>query len=313
MQKIVVSNFLLICLSDSPFKNFFINTNIYYTPGRAKKYQIKGYYIIKMCEIKISVVTINLNNKTELESTVKSVILQDYKGIQYVIIDGGSTDGSIDVINKYSAYFHKIVIGQDRGIYDGMNIGIDQCDGDFLIFLNAGDCLLKNTTISEIVKKIDNKSKAYFARVKNFDGHRSWLFPDKKITIDNYMDWIKRYEPNHQGILFPKEFYKKNRYNLDYKISSDADYKLKLLKQCDLQFIDEIIVTFSIGGISNNPKKLSNVKIQIAERLIINKIHNRNKLFDFLMIPCKFYIKFALLKIFSNDFGRFLKLFNKIK
>lgn len=112
---------------------------------------------------KISIITIVLNNKIFLEHTIKSVINQDYPNIEYIIIDGGSTDGSLDVINKYKKYIHYWVSEPDKGIYDACNKGIAIASGEWLNFMNAGDRFSDLGILSKIFSNSipDNKSFIY--------------------------------------------------------------------------------------------------------------------------------------------------------
>ena len=89
---------------------------------------------------KISVITINYNNKSGLEKTIQSVISQTYFELEYIIIDGGSSDGSIDVIKKYENKIDYWISEQDKGIYNAMNKGIAQAHGEYCNFMNSGDC-----------------------------------------------------------------------------------------------------------------------------------------------------------------------------
>ncbi|MCL2844407.1 MAG: glycosyltransferase [Chitinivibrionia bacterium] len=102
---------------------------------------------------KLSIITINLNNKDGLVNTAKSVVTQTWTDYEWIIIDGGSTDGSVDVIKEYAEKTDKLVYWcsePDGGIYQGMNKGIAKANGEYCWFLNSGDCAYKNTTLEEI-------------------------------------------------------------------------------------------------------------------------------------------------------------------
>ena len=91
---------------------------------------------------KVSIVTVSFNCVSSIEDTILSVVNQKYKEKEFVIIDGGSTDGTLDVIKKYDKQINYWVSEKDAGIYDAMNKGIKASNGDWIIFMNSGDCLL---------------------------------------------------------------------------------------------------------------------------------------------------------------------------
>ena len=88
---------------------------------------------------KFSIITVTYNAGKVLEDTIQSVITQTYKNVEYIIVDGKSTDGTMDIVNRYREHIHTIVSEPDKGLYDAMNKGIDLATGDYLCFLNAGD------------------------------------------------------------------------------------------------------------------------------------------------------------------------------
>ena len=103
-----------------------------------------------MIQPKISVVTVCYNAVNDIEKTILSVINQTYPNIEYLIIDGGSTDGTMDIVNKYKDKIDVIVSEPDKGIYDAMNKGIDRATGDWINFMNAGDCFFEKETVNSV-------------------------------------------------------------------------------------------------------------------------------------------------------------------
>lgn len=158
----------------------------------------------------ISVITVVFNAKDQIEKTIQSVIDQNYDAVEYIIIDGGSTDGTVDIIKKYRNQISYWVSEADNGIYDAMNKGIEQAKGKGLLFLNAGDYFVGNILSDKIappcflnVKYHNIMSKLVDIKIKNY-----------KIGLPNC----------HQGIMFENKGIK---YDLDYKIASDYDFYLK--------------------------------------------------------------------------------------
>ena len=200
----------------------------------------------------ISIVTVVYNGEEFLEKTILSVLNQSYDNIEYIIIDGGSIDGTVDIIKKYEDKIDYWVSEKDSGIYDAMNKGSEIATGNFINFMNAGDVFYKNESIASIVEKCFDLKKVYFARAKLNKNELSWLYPNENYNGDTIDIWLKKALPNHQAMFFPKHFYKNINYNLKYKIGSDSDYKFKAQKQCGFIFIDEIVCEFELGGISSD-------------------------------------------------------------
>ena len=102
---------------------------------------------------KVTIVTVTYNAEEYLEQTIKSVIKQDYPNIEYIIIDGASSDRTVEIIKEYQKYISYWTSEPDSGIYDAMNKGIDIATGEWINFMNAGDSFVEKNTISKVVKK----------------------------------------------------------------------------------------------------------------------------------------------------------------
>ncbi len=260
----------------------------------------------------ISIITINLNDAIGLEHTLKSIENQNYENIELIVVDGCSTDNSIEVIRNFRALISKSVIEKDNGLYDAMNKGISHATGDFALFLNSGDAFSEAESLQILASKIDDKNKLYFGRTKNtYRNSTIYYLPDFSITVDNYKNWLTQISPNHQSILFPKSFYKSNSYDLKYRIASDIDFKLKAINQLESVFVDAIVIDFELGGISTVPKTLELTAGMIAEGLEINKVNHRKlKLTTLLGAVFNQYFKYFALKILGER--KYFQLLSKI-
>lgn len=112
--------------------------------------------------MKVSIVTINYNNAAGLEKTINSVISNDLYDIEYIVIDGNSTDGSVDVIKKYESKINFWISESDSGIYNAMNKGIRQATGQYILFVNSGDVIKEDFDLQSIISQITGEDIVYF-------------------------------------------------------------------------------------------------------------------------------------------------------
>ncbi|WP_304062804.1 glycosyltransferase family 2 protein [Pedobacter glucosidilyticus] len=201
---------------------------------------------------KISVITINFNNKTGLEKTIQSVIYQTYPFIEYIIIDGGSTDGSVEVIKKYEDKITYWVSEPDRGIYHAMNKGVEKATGDYLLMLNSGDYLISNNIINQFAQLSTTEAIVYgdlkWEKDQSLHNHKF----DKELSFRYFLN----NSLGHQAMFIHKSIHKTiGLYDEDYKIT--ADWKLILLAyskfNLPFRYINLEISICPRDGISCNP------------------------------------------------------------
>lgn len=170
----------------------------------------------------ISIVTINFNNKEGLEKTIESVIRQTYNNIEFIVIDGGSNDGSKDIIEKYKDNISYWVSEPDKGIYHAMNKGIRVAQGEYLYFLNSGDYFTSDEVLSQIW--VENRSEAFVC------GNLIWDKKDRKERDAGYKtrDWLFSLYDIYSGFLSHQAFFirrdmfdKYGHYDERFKIMSD--------------------------------------------------------------------------------------------
>jgi glycosyltransferase involved in cell wall biosynthesis len=202
----------------------------------------------------ISVITVVYNGAATLEQTMLSVINQTYKNIEYIIIDGGSTDGTIDIIKKYEKHLAYLVSEPDKGIYDAMNKGIDKAKGDFVYFLNSGDYLFETTTLSKIVAKISNLYSIYYGDVYMTNIRKLYWrkFSRFKLAVGNIC---------HQSIFYPKSIYKKYNYVIKYKVYADYYYNISVYPEVKFIYLNETVALYEYSGYSVINKDIEFAKI----------------------------------------------------
>ncbi len=200
---------------------------------------------------KISIVTVCMNSEKTIERTLKSVIEQNYENLEYIIIDGGSTDRTLEIVSKYKKYISKLISENDNGIYDAFNKGLKNFTGDLIGFVNSDDYLLDNAlnTISKYYQTYPNID-FFFGSVKKhwgiLHGYKPW-----KI----FYTW-GFYTSHSTGFYIKKEAaLKVGFYNLNYKYSSDYDYFYRMIVKYKLKGTatkkNEILGVFSRGGLSS--------------------------------------------------------------
>lgn len=175
---------------------------------------------------KISVITIVYNGVNDIESTILSVINQSYKNIEYIIIDGGSTDGTQEVIKKYQDKISFWISERDKGIYDAMNKGAAFAKGEWLSFMNAGDVFCNEKTIEEVFFSDYSNSDIIYGSVNCTNKYESLvILPKPLLDIENHMIFC------HQSSFVRTEVFMKFKFNLNFKIAADYDLFYRLYKE----------------------------------------------------------------------------------
>lgn len=221
-----------------------------------------------MTSPKISIITIVYNNVRDIEHTILSVINQTYSNIEYIIIDGASTDGTLDLIQKYRGSIDVLVSEKDKGIYDAMNKGLSKASGDYVLFLNSGDELYDNNTIQTIIEK-GNGADIIYGETKLVDESRN-IIGDRRHKAPIEFDWKSfQYGMNvcHQAIYVKREI--AEPYDLQYKLSADVDWVIRAAKNAKTtQNVNCYVARYLVGGMSQKRHKQS-----LQERYAIFKKH----------------------------------------
>ncbi|MCA5004209.1 glycosyltransferase family 2 protein [Sphingobacterium bovistauri] len=221
-----------------------------------------------MTSPKISIITIVYNNVRDIEHTILSVINQTYTNIEYIIIDGASTDGTLDIIHKYRGSIDVLVSEKDSGIYDAMNKGLTRATGDYVLFLNSGDELYDNNTIQTIVDK-GNGADIIYGETKLVDEGRN-IVGDRRHKAPNHFDWKSfQYGMNvcHQAIYVKRDI--AEPYDLQYKLSADVDWVIRAAKNAKTtQNVNCYVARYLVGGMSQKRHKQS-----LKERYAIFEKH----------------------------------------
>jgi glycosyltransferase involved in cell wall biosynthesis len=197
----------------------------------------------------ISVVTIVFNDVSTIEKTILSVICQTYKNIEYIVIDGGSTDGTVEVIKKYGEQISFWVSEPDNGIYDAMNKGIVKASGDWINFMNAGDSFYNNEVISNLFTSFDDNTDIVYGDTSLCYGWANIITAPLNISeIHKSMPFC------HQSVFVRNSLMKKYKFNTHYRISADYDFFLKAYHDRYIfKYIPLCISNFDyVNGVSKN-------------------------------------------------------------
>jgi len=182
---------------------------------------------------KFSIITVTYNAAQVLEDTIQSVITQTYKGVEYIIIDGGSKDGTLDIINRYKTHIHTVISEPDKGLYDAMNKGIRVATGDYICFLNAGDALHEDDTLLLMVHSITGEvlPDVLYGETQLVDeeGHFVRM---RRLSAPEQLTW-KSFRKGmlvcHQAFFARRELVEP--YDLHYRFSADFDWCIRIMKK----------------------------------------------------------------------------------
>lgn len=212
----------------------------------------------------ISIITVSYNAINTIEMTIKSVVSQIYTNIEYIIVDGGSTDGTVEMIKKYQDKITVWISEPDKGIYDAMNKGLFLKTGTFVFFLNSGDLLMSPSIIYLVSSKMINSNEVYYGDVmmKPNDGNffiYGGKFDRFRLAIENIC---------HQSIFYPSNVIDGMKYNLKYKLLSDWEFNMDLYAKCKFNYISSIISIYDLNGVSTT---LSDEVFNVNKKMIVYK------------------------------------------
>lgn len=197
---------------------------------------------------KISVVTVVLNAEDLIEKTIRSVLSQSYKNLEYIVIDGDSSDATNDIIDKYKDKITTYLSEKDDGLYFAMNKGIELSNGDYIIFMNAGDTLSNKDVLLNLCETSDMKGDVVY-------GDRYYIDRDKvELQKAKNIDTIFQRMPfGHQSSLVKRSILERYKFNTFYKFAADYELFVKLYKKGhSFEYADIPISNFESGGLSES-------------------------------------------------------------
>lgn len=204
--------------------------------------------------MKLSIITVNLNNRDGLQKTIDSVVTQTFRDFEWIVIDGGSTDGSKELIEQYSDHFAYWVSEPDKGIYNAMNKGIKVAKGEYLQFLNSGDCLYKNTTLNDVFADTPTGEIIYGdCAVRVTDTSLQEIHYKPVFSLKIFLDGSF----HHQSSFIKRVLFAEELYDETLRIVSDRKFFIrKAMEGKQFSHVNHIIATFDTNGISSTQEAL---------------------------------------------------------
>ncbi len=214
----------------------------------------------------VTIVTVTYNAEDLLEETILSVIGQDYENIEYIIIDGGSTDGTLEIIKKYEEKIDYWISEPDEGIYSAMNKAIEKATGEWINFMNAGDTFVDKKTISIVMHSLEEDTDVIFG--DHMQNGKLCSVEGRKIT---------RLIPCcHQSLFVKTHVHKKYPYNTMYRIAADYEVLLKMhLDGKKFQYIKKPIANYLRNGFSDQNQirwQLENLTLMMNNHIDLGEI-----------------------------------------
>lgn len=219
--------------------------------------------------MKISIITVVYNNKETIENAIDSVLSQTYKDIEYIVVDGMSSDGTKEIIQSYGSQIDKFVSEKDKGLYDAMNKGVSLATGDIVGFLHSDDLYASDDVLELVAEEfqagdIDGiyGDLIYTAKHDTSKIIRYWKSCDFKMSL-----LTKGWMPAHPTLFLKKEVYSKfGGFDLEFKIAGDYDFILRILNGgIKVKYISKILYMMRMGGESN--KSIKNIMLKSREDL----------------------------------------------
>ena len=254
--------------------------------------------------LKISVITVVFNNCHTLEDTIHSVASQDYHNLEYIIVDGNSTDGTKDIILAHQDKIDCWISEPDRGIYDAMNKGLALATGDFIVFLNADDFYTHSQVISHVAACLtEKKADALYADLVYVDKTKNHIRRFWKSGSYRPGAFLWGWMPPHPTFFVRKNCYDRHGYfNSSFKQAADYELMLRFIHKIGIvpAYLPEVIVKMRVGGQSN---------ASLKNRLIAFQEDHRAWKTNGLQ-PYFFTILFKSLRKIPQFFGTAARLFS---
>jgi glycosyltransferase involved in cell wall biosynthesis len=211
----------------------------------------------------ISIITVNLNNAIGLKQTIDSVISQSFKCFEFIIIDGGSTDASLELILQNKSNLSYWISENDKGIYDAMNKGINVSKGKYLLFLNSGDYLADESVLADIFKQ--NQEEDILWGI-NLLAKENKIIDQSPCPEQLSLQFFYNQTIPHQSTFISKRLFEKyGYYNVDLQLHADYEFWIRtiILNGCSTKRLNSVVSVYNLEGVSSDRKNLTLSKTEI--------------------------------------------------
>jgi len=249
--------------------------------------------------IRFTVVTITYNAEAVLERTLQSVLRQTYEGVEHLIVDGSSKDGTVAMAEQYkqksdaSDNHHKVIIQSepDRGIYDAMNKGLTQASGDYIVFMNAGDFFPQDDTIEQIVHRCHLSEMptaelpaVLYGNTDIVDGEGHYLYP-RRLQPPAQLTWRSFRHGMlvcHQAFYVRTDIAKNLPYDTRYRFSADVDWCIRVMREADRMGLPLYNINMVVANYTEEGATTKNHQASLKERYRVMS-HHYGRISTFLM------------------------------
>lgn len=241
--------------------------------------------------MKVSIITVTFNSALYLEETITSVLSQSYGNIEYIVVDGNSTDGTHEILKEYSNNISKIIIEDDDSMYEAINKGIMASTGDVIAILNSDDRIASTDAVKKIVETLsDDQISGCYSNVINCYGKEQIRKRVFNVTLAEYLASEKGTFIPHTSLYLKRHVFEDvGYYNLKYKYAADFEFIIRVLEHYNLTHIDEYLFLFRrhAGSIT------ASGKIRAESRFILENNYKRPKFIPFkkLILWFKYYVR----------------------
>lgn len=256
----------------------------------------------------VSIITVVFNSKDHIEKTINSVINQDFNSKEYIVIDGGSTDGTLEIVNSYESVIDVIISEPDNGIYDAMNKGIMNASGKYCLFLNSGDLLFNENTLNGLRNHLRNNYGVIYGKAFFFSPEEGIDFVfGREVELS---DFYLRMPICHQAIFFNTDMFKElGDYDTQFRIKADHEWMLRYFKSATTEalYVDEVIARYNMIGYAVTNKLQSIKEFKIISRKYLPLLPRITYEFKYPLLWVKY-------KIYEQMRGSLiLKIYRSIK
>ncbi|GBU08435.1 glycosyl transferase [Bacteroidales bacterium] len=250
-------------------------------------------------ELYLSVITVVYNGGKTIEKTILSVLSQTYKQIEYVIVDGASTDETLNIIKKYDSKIYKWISEPDAGLSDAMNKAVHLCTGDYVLFLHADDFFIDPESVGKMMRMAKQKDEAWFTGFyKYVDAQGEVIFSDTIKAYSFFMMQVRNII-KHQSSMVKRSYLYEIPFDKKYKYAMDYDFFLNLWNRVGAPvYVYEHLVCFGLNGLS------SNAEASITDEMRVRKAYREAKKERWILI---FDYPIYLIRILKVKIDKILK------